>query len=89
MHKYNFLIAYDIADPKRLRKIAKIVERRAMRIQYSLYLLDDATQEEALSIIDAISDIFHKEQDDIRIYRIKKAGIRMGCAVDIDNPYII
>lgn len=34
----NFLIAYDIADPKRLKRVAKTMERFARRVQYSLFM---------------------------------------------------
>ena len=33
-----FLIAYDVSDPKRLRRVARALERRAVRVQYSVFL---------------------------------------------------
>lgn len=33
-----WLIGYDIASPRRLRRVARFLERRATRIQYSLFL---------------------------------------------------
>ena len=41
----SFLIAYDIKDNKRLRKIAKYTENKALRIQLSLYLLENIIKE--------------------------------------------
>ena len=39
--KYNhWIIAYDICDEKRLRKVVKICERYAVRIQKSLFEID-------------------------------------------------
>ena len=38
MKTYNFVISYDISDDKRLRKAAKILEKEAMRFQYSVYI---------------------------------------------------
>ncbi|OWK41137.1 CRISPR-associated endonuclease Cas2 [Fimbriiglobus ruber] len=40
----TFLIAYDIAHPRRLRRVARELERRAVRVQYSVFVFrgDDA-----------------------------------------------
>ena len=35
-----YLICYDIADPKRLRKVAKILEGHGIRTQYSVFQCD-------------------------------------------------
>jgi CRISPR-associated protein Cas2 len=36
----RFLIAYDIADPKRLRRICKSMEAYGDRLQYSVFVSD-------------------------------------------------
>lgn len=33
-----FVIAYDVSNPKRLRRVARTLERRAVRVQYSVFL---------------------------------------------------
>lgn len=38
MTNRQFIISYDIANPKRLRKIASIMEAYGYRIQYSVFL---------------------------------------------------
>lgn len=35
--KRNYLVGYDISEPKRLRKVAKIVSGFGSRVQYSFY----------------------------------------------------
>jgi CRISPR-associated protein Cas2 len=40
MARRRFLIAYDIADPKRLRRICKIMEGYGDRMQYSVFISD-------------------------------------------------
>ena len=87
MRKYDFLLTYDIADPKRLRKIARRVERRAMRLQYSVYVLFDTTPHEVTKLLDEILKLIHEEQDDIRVYKIKHKGIHMRAARDLEHPY--
>ena len=41
----NFLIAYDIADPKRLREVAKKAELSARRVQKSLFVFTGSRRE--------------------------------------------
>lgn len=40
MARRRYLIAYDIADPKRLRKVIKVMESYGQRLQYSVFLCD-------------------------------------------------
>ena len=42
----RFLIAYDISDDRRLRKVIKIMESYGQRLQYSVFLCDLTRVEE-------------------------------------------
>ena len=65
----EFIIAYDIVDKKRLVKIAKLLEKDCMRIQYSLFYIK--TKKEILkAIVDNLIELM-EEDDDIRIYRVE------------------
>ena len=86
MRRYDFVICYDIADPKRLRKIAKTIEKKAMRIQYSVFFMMHTTQAEVTALLERMTALYHEEQDDIRVYKIKHTGIHMGAAVDLERP---
>lgn len=46
--KRDFLVLYDIADPKRLRKVAKFLESEGVRVQKSLF---ECNWEEGYDII--------------------------------------
>ena len=37
MSRQRYLVSYDIADPKRLRKVAEVVEGFGSRLQYSVF----------------------------------------------------
>ncbi|MDF1659645.1 MAG: CRISPR-associated endonuclease Cas2 [Verrucomicrobiales bacterium] len=37
MNRTRYLVCYDVSDPKRLRKVAKICESFGSRIQYSVF----------------------------------------------------
>jgi CRISPR-associated protein Cas2 len=89
MKRYDFIITYDIADTKRLKKIAKLIEKNAMRIQYSVYIYFDATQQEVTKLLVEVCKLYHAEYDDIRVYKIKNRGLHFGAAVDLDNPFDI
>lgn len=57
-----FLIAYDIADPKRLREVAHCLERSAERVQKSVFLFEGEPEQlrgiqlELLRLIDPHED---------------------------------
>ncbi len=87
MRRYDFIIAYDIADVKRLKKIAKLIEKDALRIQYSIYFYHDSTQEEVTKLVEKVCRIYDEKRDDIRVYKIKNRGLHLGCAIDLDNPF--
>jgi CRISPR-associated protein Cas2 len=40
MARRRYLIAYDIADPRRLRSVCKTMEEHGERIQYSVFICD-------------------------------------------------
>jgi len=66
--KLSFIIAYDICDEKRLKTIAKFMERNTIRIQFSLYFIY-CEKKEIKKIIDNLIKLMD-EEDDIRIYRV-------------------
>lgn len=85
--KANFIVSYDISDNKRLQKLARTLEKVAMRIQYSIFLLSDASQEELYAVVNEIEGIIDHDEDDVRIYRMIDPGIAIGQAVDLADPY--
>ena len=86
MRRYDFIIAYDIADVKRLRKIARVIEKHAMRIQYSVYIFYDATYQELTALLNSVTKIYNEKYDDIRVYKVKNRGLHFRAAVDLNNP---
>jgi len=87
MRKHDFIVAYDIADPKRLSKAAKILEGKAMRIQYSIFYLVSISKKDAMDIFENLVEVCDSEEDDLRIYKIQDKGIHMGSAVDLRYPF--
>ncbi len=62
-----FLLAYDIADPKRLVRVHRTVRRRGVPLQYSVFLVV-ATAAEIDGLLDELDDIILPSADDIRVY---------------------
>ena len=87
MKRYNFIISYDVANEKRLRKIAKVLEKKAIRVQFSVFYLPNATKEELQIILDELLKLYNENEDDIRVYNIKNSGIKLASAIDLEQPY--
>ena len=87
MKRYNFIISYDIANDKRLRKIAKVLEKKAIRLQFSIFYLPNATKKELQIILDELLNIYNEKEDDIRVYNIKNSGIKLASAINLEQPY--
>ena len=85
----DYLVCYDIADPKRLAKVARYLERRLFRIQYSIFIAKDFGKEDIYLIADALEQLIDPREDDIRIYTIQESGIAIGAAYDLDEIFII
>ena len=84
----DYIVSYDISNYKRLAKLARNLEKHAMRIQNSVFLLSSVSNHELLGIIDMINVIIDLEADDVRIYTIVDPGISLAQAVNLADPYI-
>jgi CRISPR-associated protein Cas2 len=62
-----YLLAYDIANPKRLMRVHRTVKGYGMPLQYSVFLIVGSTPtlDELLTRLD---DIIDPKEDDIRVY---------------------
>ncbi len=66
---HSWLIAYDIADRKRLGRLHRFVKKHAIPVQYSVY----ATQQSSTQISRLASELLgyiKPQEDDVRIYQI-------------------
>lgn len=64
-----WLLAYDIADPRRLRRVHRYVRGKGVPLQYSVFLLEK-TPRQVLHIRDDLADLINPVRDDVRIYRL-------------------
>ncbi len=66
-----YIIAYDISDKKRLRKVHRLVKEYAMSLQYSVFIAPFS-----INLIDELvrrlKEVIKTSQDDIRIYPLSE-----------------
>jgi CRISPR-associated endonuclease Cas2 len=65
----DFVVAYDICHPRRLRRVAKALERRAARCQYSVFLFrgERSALEE---LLDELAKLIRPDHDVIQAWPI-------------------
>jgi len=69
MDRAFYLLAYDIANPKRLAKVAKAMEAVAERVQDSVFeAWLNAVEVE--KILKKVSKIMNEEEDSLRVYML-------------------
>ena len=88
----RYVIAYDIADPSRLRRVARRLERHALRHQKSVFLFDgDATAVEML--LDEVAALMDLRQDIIQAWKLGQdssgAALARGEPANVMPPAVV
>ncbi len=73
MKQKLYLIAYDIAEPKRLGSVARCLCKVASRVQYSVFVAQ-LSQSQLLLLLSELKEIIDPDQDDIRAYPLPASG---------------
>ncbi len=63
----RWLICYDIADEKRLRRVRRLLSSCAMMLQYSVYV-GDFTEAELAELVARLRECIAENADDVRLY---------------------
>lgn len=71
----EFVVCYDISDPRRLGRLHRFLKNRAVPLQYSVFLFsgDDRQLERLLSAAEKYID---KNADDLRAYPLPARGFK-------------
>ncbi|BDY11969.1 CRISPR-associated endonuclease Cas2 [Hydrogenimonas cancrithermarum] len=88
-HTADYVISYDISDSKRLGRLARRLEKLAIRIQYSVFYAPSVTQDGLFDIMETINDIIEPEEDDVRIYTVVDVGKTLGQAIKLDEATLL
>ena len=86
MKRYNTLICYDIADKRRLNKVAKSLEKVSIRIQKSIFYYMEASVYDIKDIVKTLEKIIDKDEDDVRIYKVdKNSSLNLKSGIDLKS----
>jgi len=80
----RWLVAYDIADAKRLKRLGRYMGQVAIRLQLSVYLVDPSLipiQE----LVSNIEQIIDASEDDVRLYRLTSRSRMWGLGQQFEN----
>ncbi|PWQ99335.1 CRISPR-associated endonuclease Cas2 [Leucothrix arctica] len=62
-----YLIAYDIADPRRLKRVHRILKNNAIAMQKSVFITV-MNRADCLGLVDELEAVINPKEDDIRFY---------------------
>lgn len=65
----TWLIGYDISSPRRLRRVARLLEKHAYRLQYSLFV-GCWTAAEFDALWAKVAALIHPRRDDVRAWPV-------------------
>ncbi|MCK9607774.1 MAG: CRISPR-associated endonuclease Cas2 [Methylomonas sp.] len=64
-----YLIAYDIANPRRLGKVHRILKKQGLPVQYSVFAVV-IKRPRLLRLLERIEQQIEEVEDDVRCYRL-------------------
>ena len=87
------LVCYDIAHPKRLKKVAKVCESYGIRIQKSCFQADVEDKEKFRNLLNAIGREMDRKKDSLIVYAVcddcSRLAISLGPNRIIDPDEVI
>ncbi|MDO5623728.1 MAG: CRISPR-associated endonuclease Cas2 [Pseudomonadota bacterium] len=70
------IICYDIANPRRLARVHKLLKKQALPLQYSVFLFS-GTDTQLKSCLTQLQAIINPHEDDIRAYPLPQRDLRL------------
>ena len=64
-----YLVSYDIANPKRLARVHRVLKKQGLPLQYSVFTVV-IERKALLRLLSNLDALIHPAQDDIRCYRL-------------------
>lgn len=81
----HYLIAYDIANPKRLRRVADCLEQRALRVQKSVFSYQ-GTPDTLRYLFDLILPLINVHEDIVQAWTLQQTTAVRDLKVGIALP---
>ncbi len=69
----NWLIGYDISDPRRLQRVHREILHHAVPLEYSIFLLT-GTETQKSRCLAELEKLIEKKEDDLRCYPLPARG---------------
>lgn len=73
----RYIVAYDIADPRRLRRVARLLEKHALRCQKSVFLYEGAKQR-LTALLDDIKALINEQEDCVCAWGLAESQPKLG-----------
>lgn len=85
----QWLVTYDIANPKRLARVFKRLKKAGTPVQYSVFSVQSSAAGMGALMAD-LAHLINPREDDIRAYRIPEQGwrISLGAAILPDGIWL-
>jgi CRISPR-associated protein Cas2 len=71
----NWIIGYDITEPKRLQRIYRVMLRHATPLEYSVFMLTGSERNKQ-RCLDELSALIDSDSDDLRCYPLPERGLQ-------------
>ena len=68
-----YLIAYDIANPRRLSRIHRVLKKQGLPVQYSVFTVV-MKRKGLLRLLESLEELIEPVEDDIRSYSLPGNG---------------
>jgi CRISPR-associated protein Cas2 len=81
MSRRRYLVAYDIADPKRWRQVYDVVRCYGDRMQYSVYLCD-LDEVERIKLLSALRTVINHRLDRVAIVDLGDPSGKRAAAIE-------
>jgi len=75
MSRRRYLVAYDIADPVRLRRVHETVKGYGYSLQYSVFICDMSAAEK-IGLRSELGEVLHFSRDRIGIVDLGESSVR-------------
>lgn len=84
-----YLVTYDIADPKRLRSVFKIMRGYGDHLQYSVFRCE-LSDKERFEMIEELEDVIHHDEDQVLLVPLGPARGELEQNIEsLGKPYAL
>jgi CRISPR-associated protein Cas2 len=73
----DFVVAYDITNPRRLQRLHRFLKQRLMPIEYSVFYAGGEDPRSMLKIMNEAAQLIDPRTDDLRCYPLPQRGLRL------------